>query len=92
MNIENSKKRKSSYSIKINPNVRCQRIYPTENTQKNVSDLKTIGFKLTCEQAVHLARVLLACSQDWKEIDITAYRFDQRKSVGTYHITITSVN
>lgn len=82
--------RKSPQSININPNVRCQRIYPVENTNKNVSDLKTIGFKLTKEQAIHLARVLLAVSQEWDEIDITGYRFNKRRSDGTYHITITS--
>ena len=82
--------RKSPTSITIDPNVRCQRIYPTEDTRKNVSDLKTIGIKMSKEQAVHLARVLLAVSQDWDEIDLTGYRFDKRKSDGTYHLTITS--
>ncbi len=82
--------RKSPASITIDPNVRCQRIYPVEDTDKNVKDLKTVGIKLTKEQAVHLARVLLAAAQDWDEIDITAYRFGKRQSDGTYHITVTS--
>ena len=82
--------RKSPKSINIDPNVRCQRIYPVEGTSKNVSDLKTVGFKLTREQAVHFARVLLAVSQEWDEIDITGYRFDRRKLDGTYRITVTS--
>lgn len=81
--------RKSPKSITIDPNVRCQRIYPVENTNKNVRDLKTVGIKLTREQAIHLARVLLAAAQDWDEIDITAYRFKKRQSDGTYHITVT---
>jgi hypothetical protein len=82
--------RKSTRSIKIDPNVRCQRIYPTEDTQKRVADLKTVGMKLSRDQAIHLARVLLAASQEWEEIDITAYRFGKRKGDGTYHITVTS--
>jgi len=82
--------RKSPASIKINPNVRCQRIYPVENTNKSVKDLKTVGIKLTKEQAIHLARVLLAAAQDWDEIDITAYRFEKRQLDGTYHLTVTS--
>ncbi len=82
--------RKSSSSIRVDPNVRCQRIYPIEGTNKNVTDLKTIGIKLSRDQAVHLARVLLAVSQDWHEIDITGYRLEQRKTDGTYHLTITS--
>lgn len=82
--------RKSSSSIRVDPNVRCQRIYPVEETNKNVRDLKTIGIKLSRDQAVHLARVLLAVSQEWEEIDITGYRLERRKTDGTYHLTITS--
>jgi len=82
--------RKSSTSITIDPNVRCQRIYPVEDTKKEIKDLATVGLKLSRQQAIHLARVLLAVTQEWSEIDITAYRFEQRKSDGTYHITVTS--
>ena len=82
--------RKSSTSIKVNPNIRCLRIYPVEKTNKRVKELQTVGLKLSKKQAIHLSRVLLAVSQDWDEVDITAYRFDRRKSDGTYHITVTS--
>ena len=82
--------RKSIGSIKLEPNVRCTKIYPTEDTKKNVADLKTIGIKLSKEQAIHLARAILAASQEWEEIDITAYRFNKRQSDGTYQITVTS--
>ena len=84
------KKRHSPGSITIDPNVRCQRIYPVEGTGKTIAQLKTVGFKLTREQAIHLARVLLAVSQEWPEMEVTAYRFDQRKTDETYHITVTS--
>ena len=83
--------RKSPKSISIDPNVRCLRIYPTEDTKKSVQDLKTVGIKVSREQAVHLARVLLAVSQDWEEIDITAYRFEKRVVDDTYHVTVTSL-
>ncbi len=82
--------RKSSKSIVIDPNVRCKRIYPTEETKKQVANLQTIGIKLSKEQSIHLARVLLAVSQDWDEIDITGKRFERRKADGTYPLTITS--
>ena len=82
--------RKAATSIKVDPNARCLRIYPAEDTQKNVKDLKTVGIKLSREQAVHLARVLLAVTQEWYEIDLTAYRLKRRKSDGTYQITVTS--
>lgn len=72
--------RKTSTSLRVDPNVRCLRIYPTETTTRTVDKLKTIGIKLSQDQAVHLARVLLAMTQEPGEIDITGYRFDQRKS------------
>ena len=42
------------------------------------------------EQAIHLARVLLAVTQEWDEVDITAYRFRKRHEDGTYLVTVTS--
>ena len=82
--------RKSSKSITINPNVRCDKIYPMADTKKSISDLKTIGIRLSREQAIHLARVLLAVSQDWDYLEITGRRYEKRKSDGTYPLTITS--
>lgn len=84
--------RRSAKSIRINANVRCQRIYPVERTQKVLNALETVGFKLTREQAIDLARVLLAVAQDWHEIDITGFRFEKRRSDGTFRITVTSAN
>ena len=88
------KKRKAASSIKIDPNVRCLRIYPVEdnrNSTKTISDLKTVGIKLSREQAIHLARVLLAAAQEWDEIDITAWRVYRRQSYGTYNVTVTAI-
>src|SRR5438105_10026041 len=78
-----STKRISASSIKIDTNVRCQRIYPVEdkkNMTKTIADLKTVGIKLSRVQAIHLARVLLAASQEWEEIDITAWRVYKRQT------------
>ena len=83
--------RKSPASITIDPNVRALKIYPVENTEKTVSQLKTVGLKLSSEQAIHLARVLLAVSQEWDEIDVTGYRLEKRSSDNTYHITVTGI-
>jgi hypothetical protein len=82
--------RQTTHSVTVDPNVRCRRVYPVEDSQRQISELKTVGLVLTRDQAIHLARVLLAASQDWEEIDITAYRFSKRKTDGTYHITVTS--
>src|SRR5690606_16473052 len=81
--MADTKKRQSASSIKINPNLRCLRIYPVEdakNQTKSIADLKTVGIKLSREQAIHLARVLLAAAQDWDEVDLTAWRVYKRQS------------
>lgn len=82
--------RESPRSISINANLRCLRIYPTPETAKSVKDLKTVGFKLSKTQAIDLARVLLAVTQDWEELEITGYRSERRQSDGTYHVTVTT--
>jgi len=83
-------KRRSAKSITIETNLRCQRIYPTEGTRRSVADLQSVGLKLNKDEAIHLARVLLAVTQDWDEVDITGYRFQKRKSDGLYRLTVTS--
>ena len=73
--------------------MRCLRIYPVEdnrNSTKTIEQLKTVGIKLSREQAIHLARVLLAAAQEWDEIDITAWRVYKRQSDGTYNLTVTT--
>lgn len=81
--------RKTATSVSINPNLRCQRIYPVQGTDKTVQELTTVGFKLSKEQAINLARVLLAVTQEWSDIDITGFRSKER-SDGTFPITVTS--
>ncbi len=88
-----SKKRRAASSITIDPNLRCQRIYPVEDDAsrtKTIAELKTVGIKLSREPAIHMARLLLSASQDWDEIDITAWRIYKRQSDGTYNVTVTS--
>ena len=82
--------RKSPKDIRLKTNIRCLRIYPVEKSSKNISELNTIGIKLNREQAIHLARVLLAVSQDWDDIEITGYRFKESSSDGTYPLTVSS--
>ena len=82
--------RRTIKSVTIDPNVRCHRVYPAEDSKREMSKLQTVGLTLTSDQAVHLARVLLAAAQDWDAIDLTAYRFTRRKSDRTYQITVTS--
>jgi hypothetical protein len=84
-------KRQSAKAITIETNVRCVRVYPTESTKRTMADLKTVGIRLTKEQALHLARVLLAVTQEWDVIDITAYRLRRRHEDSTYTITVTSL-
>ena len=82
--------RQSASAVSVDTNVRCLRIYPTEDTNRTVSDLQTVRIRLTKEQAIHLARVLLVVTQQWDEVDITAYRFEKRQEDGTYRLTITT--
>jgi hypothetical protein len=84
-----TKTRHAATSIRIDPNVRCMRVYPVEGTRKTVDELQTVGMKLSKEQAVHLARVLLAVTQEWNEVELTAKRFEQRKRDGTFPLTVT---
>ena len=37
-----------------------------------------------------MARVLLAVTQEWDEIDITGFRFRRRQEDGTYLLTVPS--
>ena len=83
-------KRKSPASISVDHNIRSDRIYPTEDSSKHMSELKTVGFSLNKNQAIQLARILLFVTQEWNNVDITCYRFKKRKSDGTYPITVTS--
>ena len=83
-------KRVTSTSTRIDPDVRCERVYPTTNTTRAIKELVTVGFKLNRNQAIHLARVLLAITQDHSEVDVTAYRNPPRKSDNTFKITVTS--
>jgi hypothetical protein len=83
-------KRKSEKSLTIDQNVRCQRIIPVEGSAKQTAELHTVGFTLTKDQAIHLARVLLAATQEWDTIDITGFRL-QKRSDGTFPVTVTSV-
>jgi hypothetical protein len=46
---------------------------------------------LNKDQAIELARALLAATQEWEEIDITAYRFEKSRADGTYLVTVTSM-
>jgi hypothetical protein len=83
--------RNSANSVRVNPNLRCQRIYPVPGTNKTVEELTTVGFRLTREQAIKLARVLLTVTQDRDNVDVTGFRSKER-SDGTFSITVTSLD
>lgn len=83
--------RKTATSVRVDPNIRAIRIYPIEETQKQVADLQTVGIKLSRDEAVRLAKVLLVMAQEYDEIDLTGHRFERRRSDGTYPLTVTSM-
>jgi hypothetical protein len=59
---------------KSHGNVRCDKIYPALNTSKQVSELKTVAFQLSKEQAIDLAKKLLGAVQSSNTIDVTGFR------------------
>ena len=91
--------RQSVKALTVNQNVRCQSVIPDPEGQRTQCPARhsarwrgdTVGFQLTKQQAIDLAKVLLAGSQDWQQIDVTIWRFQKRKTDGTYPLTVTSV-
>ncbi len=83
------KRRETATTLRVDPKIRCLKVYPIEGTKKTLVDLKTVGVKMSREQAIHFARVLLAVTQDWDEVEITANRLD-RRSDGLHYVTVTS--
>lgn len=84
--------RKSAKGVELDLNIRAIRIYPTKETRKDLPKLKTVGIKLSSEEARHLAQLLLVMAEEHKEIDITGYRLEPRKSDDTYHVTVTGMS
>jgi hypothetical protein len=92
-------RRTSVKNLTVDQNVRSRRIYPVEDAVNTACPAKhsknwkgdTVGFSLTKEQAIHLARVLLAATQEWDRIAVVAWLRDKRKNDGTYPVTVSSV-
>lgn len=59
---------------KSHGNIKCEKIYPTLETRKEVSDLKTVAFVLTREQAIDLARKVLDAAQAASTVEVTGFR------------------
>lgn len=74
--------------LSIDTHVRCQAVYPDAHASQVPPDLKTVGVKLTREQALHLARVLLAATQEWDTVELVAHRFEPRRSDGTFLLSV----
>ena len=55
-------------------NIKCEKIYPVLETNKQISELKTVAFQLTKEQAIDLAKKLLGAVQESEIIDVTGFR------------------
>lgn len=55
-------------------NVQCEKIYPVLDTNKQISELKTIAFQLTNDQAIDLAKKLIGAAQQSHLVDVTGFR------------------
>ena len=74
----------------VDPNIHCSKVYPVISPRNPISSLKTVGIKLTREQAAHLGQALLAASEKWDDVDITAYRTPNKSDL-MHHVTVTSL-
>ena len=75
----------------VDPNIRCTLIYPMEGAKCDINKVEMVGFRVTRDQAIDLARVLLAVTRDWEEIAITGYRFQRRLADDTYPVTVEGI-
>lgn len=74
-------------SLTIDTHVRCLQIFPKEK-EAAYKELKTMGVKLSRQEALHLARAILAATQEWEEVELVVHRFDKRKSDNTYLLSV----
>jgi len=74
-------------SITIDTHIRCRQVFPPEN-QAAYKDLTIMGVRLSREEALHLARAILAATQEWQEVELVVHRFDKRTSDNTYLLTV----
>jgi hypothetical protein len=49
-----------------------------------------VAIRLTKDQATELAIALLAATQNWDVIDITAFRKSKSRTLGDYQLSVTS--
>ena len=47
-----------------------------------------MGVRLSREEALHLARAILAATQEWEEVELVVHRFDKRQSDNTYLLSV----
>ncbi len=74
-------------TLTVDTHIRCQQIYPKEH-EAQYRELKTVGVRLSQNEARHLAAALLAAAQEWQEVELVVHRFDKRKSDNTYLLTV----
>lgn len=74
-------------TLTIDTHIRCLQIYP-KDTETAYKDLKTIGLRLSRQEALRLAGALLAAAQEWQEVELVGHRFDRRKSDNTYLLSV----
>ncbi len=74
--------------ITVDTHLRCLKVYPPEGAGPDLAALPTVGVKLSREQAVALARVLLAGAQEWDEMELVAFRGEKSESGDTYLLAV----
>ena len=75
--------RKSLKSIKQRTSIECNCVYPIIGTNKLLSNLKSVGIKLTSDQAIDLATAILLAANNWSEIEVTCWRSNNQITITT---------
>lgn len=79
--------KKSVINLNIDLRGRCLQVFPPPEAEA-YRDLTTMRFRLNREQALHLARAILAATEEWEEVEIVVHRFERRRSDGAFLITV----
>lgn len=79
--------KKATTTLTVDTHIRCRQIYP-KGEEAAYRDLKTVGVRLSREEALHLAAALLAAAQEWQEVELVVHRQERRKTDKTYLLSV----
>ena len=82
--------KKSIINLGVDLKSRCLKVFPPPEAEP-YRDLANFRFRLNRDQALQLARALLAATQEWEEVEVVVHRFERRKSDGAFLVSVLLV-